>query len=231
MAKVVISYLDMCRREGARLRCGMHFGLGGIYSVLLMSVRPGAPYQDCLIDDGRTLIYEGHDAPMSAAVRQPKVVDQPLYTPSGTLTQNGQFHEAAQAYRLGQRAAEDVRVYEKWRPGSWLYHGVFHLIDSWQESDGQRQVCKFKLVATETAEDDSQLPVLPLKPRRSIPRAVKLAVWQRDGGRCLVCGAQEHLQFDHIVPYSKGGTSVDADNIQLLCAYHNLTKGVNRLGS
>jgi HNH endonuclease len=230
MAKALIPYLEMCRREGARLRRGMHFGLGGTYSVLLMSVQAGAPYHDCLIDDGITLIYEGHDEPMSAAVRQPKLVNQPLYAPSGTLTQNGKFHEAAQAYRLGQRAAEYVRVYEKWRQGLWLYHGVFHLVDSWQEGNGQRQVCKFKLVATETA-DDNQLPVPPLKPRRSIPRAVKLAVWRRDGGRCVVCGAQERLHFDHIVPYSKGGTSVDAENIQLLCAHHNLTKGAGRSGA
>jgi hypothetical protein len=199
MAKVVISYLDMCRRKGGRLRRGMHFGLGGTYSVLLMSVQPGAPYQDCLIDDGLTLIYEGHDEPMNAAVREPKLLDQPLYAPSGTLTQNGKFHEAAQAYRLGQRAAEYVRVYEKWRQGLWLYHEVFHLVDSWQESDGQRQVCKFQLVATYAVEDDSQIPVLPPKLRRSIPRAVKLAVWRRDGRRCVVCGAQEHLHFDHIV--------------------------------
>jgi 5-methylcytosine-specific restriction endonuclease McrA len=30
---------------------------------------------------------------------------------------------------------------------------------------------------------------------------------------------------DHIVPISKGDTSDTADNIQLLCARHNLVKG------
>jgi hypothetical protein len=225
MAKEVISYLDMCRREGVRLRRGMHFGLGGHYSVLLMSVQPHAPYRDYFVDDGTTLIYEGHDAPQSAAVPQPKAVDQPLHTPSGTLTQNGRFHEAAQAYRLGQRAAERVRIYEKRRQRLWFSHGVFDLMDSWQEGDGQRQVCKFKLVAAHVGEDDYLLPALPPRPRRSIPRAVKLAVWHRDSGRCVVCGAQRPLHFDHIVPYSQGGTSVAAENIQLLCARHNLAKG------
>lgn len=225
MAKELIPYLEMCRREGAGLRRGMHFGLGGTYSVLLMSIQSGAPYQDCFTADGTALIYEGHDEPQSAAIPRPKAVDQPLRTLYGTPTQNAKFHEAAQAYKLGQQPPERVRVYEKCRPGLWLYHGLFHLVDSWQESDGKRQVCKFKLVAVDGKDDDSQPPALPPKPRRSIPRAIKVAVWRRDGGKCVVCGAADKLHFDHIVPISKGGTSSTADNIQLLCARHNLVKG------
>jgi 5-methylcytosine-specific restriction endonuclease McrA len=52
-----------------------------------------------------------------------------------------------------------------------------------------------------------------------------LEVWQRDGGRCVVCGATDELHFDHILPYSKGGTSLTAVNVQLLCARHNIAKG------
>jgi hypothetical protein len=106
-----------------------------------------------------------------------------------------------------------------------LYRGLFHLVDSWQESDGKRQVCKFKLVAVDGNEDDSQPIELPPRPQRGIPRAIKIAVWQRDGGKCVVCGAIYKLHFDHIVPISKGGASNTADNIQLLCARHNLAKG------
>jgi hypothetical protein len=73
MAKALISYLDMCRREGAGLRRGMHFGLGGYYSVLLMSVQPYAPCQDYLADDSTTLIYEGHDEPQSIALPFPQL--------------------------------------------------------------------------------------------------------------------------------------------------------------
>jgi 5-methylcytosine-specific restriction endonuclease McrA len=97
-------------------------------------------------------------------------------------------------------------------------------VDSWHEADGLRRVCKFKLVAAGVDEDEYRLPTLPPRLRRSVPRAVKLSVWQRDGGKCVVCGALEPLQFDHILPYSKGGTS-SAENIQLLCARHNLAKG------
>ena len=66
-----------------------------------------------------------------------------------------------------------------------------------------------------------------LEHRRIIPTAVKLEVWKRDGGKCAICGATDELHFDHIIPYSKGGTSLKADNIQLLCARHNLEKRDN----
>jgi hypothetical protein len=224
MTKELMSYRQMCRREGGGLRRGMHFGLGGTYSVLLMSVQSRAPYRDRFTGDGTTLIYEGHDEPKSVAVPQPKIVDQPLRTAYGTPTQNARFHQAAQAYKLGHQPPERVRLYEKCRPALWLYHGLFHLVDSWQERDGKRQVFKFKLVAVDGKDDEPPL-VLPPRPRRSIPRAIKIAVWQRDGGKCTVCGGTENLHFDHIVPVSKGGMSSTANNIQLLCARHNLVKG------
>ena len=67
MAKALISYLDMCRREGTRLGRGMHFELGSHSAVLLMSVQPYAAYQDCFADAGATLIYERDDEPQSVA--------------------------------------------------------------------------------------------------------------------------------------------------------------------
>ena len=68
----VISYIEMCRREGSSLQQGMNFGLGGSHSVILMSVRPNAPYRDRLEDGGTTLVYEGHDFPKSASCPNPK---------------------------------------------------------------------------------------------------------------------------------------------------------------
>lgn len=224
MVNEIISYLEMCQREGISLQRGMNFGLGGNHSVILMSLRPNAPYEDELQDGGTVLIYEGHDEPKSAAVPDPKTVDQPELTTSGSLTQNGLFHKAAQEAKRGIRLPERVRVYEKLRQGIWSYNGVFHLIDSWRQDSNNRKVFKFKLVAVE-GEDDLNLPAQPdAARRRVIPTSVKLEVWKRDGGRCVVCGATDELHFDHIVPYSKGGTSLVAENIQLLCARHNIQK-------
>lgn len=224
MTDNVLSHNEMCRREGVSLQRGMNFGLGGNHSVILMSVRPNAPYRDRLEEAGTVLIYEGHDHPKGAICPNPKVVDQPEMTPSGSLTQNGKFHQAAQAFKSRKRPPERVRVYEKIRAGIWSYNGVFHLVDSWQEDDEHRKVFKFKLIAVEGEEDFAQPAQIEAERRRIIPTAVKLEVWQRDGGKCRLCEATDELHFDHIVPFSKGGTSLTAENVQLLCARHNLQK-------
>jgi HNH endonuclease len=52
---------------------------------------------------------------------------------------------------------------------------------------------------------------------RSIPQPVKIAVVTRDGGKCRRCGSIQDLQYDRIVPNSRGGSSTDVNNIQLLC--------------
>jgi hypothetical protein len=62
---------------------------------------------------------------------------------------------------------------------------------------------------------------------RSIPHAVKMAVWQRDQGKCVECNATSYLEFDHEIPFSKGGASTEG-NIRLLCRRCNLAKG-NRI--
>src|SRR5262245_20842000 len=224
MSENILSHNEMCRREGASLQRGMNFGLGGNHSVILMSLRPNAPYDDKLVDGGTTLVYEGHDEPKRPGLKDPKSIDQPAATPGGKPTQNGLFHKAAQQFKKEARKAERVRVYEKIRDGIWSYNGVFHLIDSWQERSGQRKVFKFKLLAVEGEEDFSVAPSTTPERRRVIPARVKLEVWQRDGGRCVRCGAVDELHFDHVLPYSRGGTSLVAENVQLLCARHNLEK-------
>lgn len=220
----IISYLEMCQREGTSLQRGINFGLGGNHSVILMSVRPNAPYRDKLLDDGTVLIYEGHDEPRSVSAPDPKSIDQPEFTSTGAPTQNGRFHRAAQDFKRGIRPPDRVRVYEKLRQGIWSYNGVFHLVDSWRQMVSGRQVFKFKLLAVQD-EEDLNTPVRQDAPRRRvIPTRVKLQVWKRDGGKCVICGSTDELHFDHIVPYSRGGTSLVAENVQLLCARHNLEK-------
>jgi HNH endonuclease len=62
--------------------------------------------------------------------------------------------------------------------------------------------------------------------RKGLTQAVKNQVWRRDEGRCVECGSQERLEFDHIIPVSKDGSNT-ARNVQLLCERCNRTKGSN----
>lgn len=64
--------------------------------------------------------------------------------------------------------------------------------------------------------------------RPPIPKEVADAVWNRDGGKCVYCGSTENLQFDHIIPFSKGGATT-VENLQLLCQKCNLEKS-NKIG-
>jgi hypothetical protein len=224
----VVSYMEMCSAVGVNLQRGMNFRLLGTESVILMSIRPGAPYADRVEDEGRILIYEGHDCPKMANAHDPKKIDQPKYNPGGSLTQNGLFAECAQRYKKTNAPPEKVRVYEKIRSGIWVYNGVFELIDCWTENSGGRRVFKFKLrISASDSQPRAAAAPSIVEDDRLIPSWAKLEVWKRDQGKCCKCGAKIGLHFDHIIPYSKGGSSKDPANIQILCGRHNLEKRDN----
>jgi len=71
-------------------------------------------------------------------------------------------------------------------------------------------------------QEDAKIASRPQ--RAGIPSNVRQAIWNRDGGQCAFCGAATDLEFDHIVPVAKGGSNTE-NNIQLLCASCNRSKG------
>jgi hypothetical protein len=97
-------------------------------------------------------------------------------------------------------------------------------VNAWTEQSNDRIVYKFRLELLEEQYLSHDGKELDLDHARLIPATVKLEVWKRDKGKCVKCGSKDNLHFDHIIPFSKGGSSLVASNIQLLCARHNLMK-------
>jgi flagellar biosynthesis chaperone FliJ len=98
------------------------------------------------------------------------------------------------------------------------YQGVIEFLESVIEKRAQGD--------SSGAEAELEDAESRLRRREYIPDDVKIFVWRRDEGRCVKCGSQENLEFDHIIPFSKGGNST-ARNLQLLCEKCNRSKGAS----
>lgn len=214
----------MCEQENIQtLQRGMNFRMNLRYSVILMSRRANAPYNDKILNDATTIEYEGHDESNTKLINDPKLLNQPLKTMKGTLTQNGKFINAIKSYQKGLSEPEIVKVYEKILPGVWSLKGLFNLIDYKVHNDGKRDVFIFILQLSKN-QGVSINDLIDIKHTRLIPSDVKKEVWKRDMGKCVICGSDKNLHFDHDLPFSRGGTSLTDKNIRLLCAKCNLSK-------
>lgn len=222
----ILSYREMCDAENVQtLQRGMNYRLRPTYSVILMSQRSNAPYKDKIYEDGITIEYEGHDINKRGYMHNPKNEDQVSNLPSGKLTQNGLFAKAVEDYQLKNRKPELVKVYEKIMDGVWSLKGIFELTDLKKVNDGTRNVFRFilKLTNVDSIENVGEKDI-QLSKTRIIPSEVKKEVYKRDQGKCVLCGSRDNLHFDHDFPFSKGGTSLSAKNVRLLCMKHNLEK-------
>jgi len=88
--------------------------------------------------------------------------------------------------------------------------------------ENKRRLALEKAHALQAMTDQYDKP----KRRESIPQAVRVEVWQRDGGHCVECGSQDRLEFDHIIPVAMGGSNTSR-NLQLLCETCNRRKGAS----
>jgi 5-methylcytosine-specific restriction endonuclease McrA len=59
--------------------------------------------------------------------------------------------------------------------------------------------------------------------RAPVPVEIRRVVFERDGGKCVECGSNFDLQYDHILPVARGGAT-SVENLQLLCADCNQRK-------
>ena len=79
----------------------------------------------------------------------------------------------------------------------------------------------------ERREDHNNIKLNKLDRTRHIPQKIKDLVYSRDGGTCSFvsksgrrCSSTWNLQYDHIVPFGKGGDN-SPENLRLLCGKHN----------
>ena len=87
--------------------------------------------------------------------------------------------------------------------------------------DKERQAferLKRKFLLTEEIEREPK--------RKPIPEEIRIAVWRRDSGQCAKCSSRKNLEYDHIIPVSKGGSNT-VRNSELLCEECNRKKRDN----
>jgi len=113
----------------------------------------------------------------------------------------------------------------------WMFKGKFYVEDEGYSSEEIRALLLYKLMKKEATLKRALSSIKDIGTdlsgrRKPIPDDVKMFVWQRDGGKCVKCGSRENLEFDHIIPLSKGGSNTER-NIQLLCEKCNREKHDN----
>ena len=88
----------------------------------------------------------------------------------------------------------------------------------------QQKEMRKKTLSVRSDSSNNSVDEKPKKKRnRRISQDVKDRVWNRDNGKCVECGSNENLEFDHIIPFSKGGANTYR-NLQLLCEHCNRSK-------
>jgi len=132
---------------------------------------------------------------------------------------------------LNEQQEDPVKVFNSVSGRSWwMFQDKFY----WE--DKKLRDIEVKALLTERIRKDErrieravrlmEQEALSNNRREPIPDSVKMLVYSRDNGKCVKCGSEQNLEYDHIIPVSKGGSNTEK-NLQLLCATCNRSKGGN----
>jgi 5-methylcytosine-specific restriction endonuclease McrA len=133
---------------------------------------------------------------------------------------------AFQAMRATE-AERPVALLRDGRRTLWTMHRCFYWEDEGLDTDDVRALIhqrerrsqqKLQTARSLMRADEAGRPT-----RVPIPSDLRRAVFERDGGRCVECGSNFDLQYDHLLPVAHGGATT-LENLQLLCADCNRRK-------
>ncbi|MCK4447000.1 MAG: HNH endonuclease [Candidatus Marinimicrobia bacterium] len=115
--------------------------------------------------------------------------------------------------------------------------GYAHICDMCKEDDGRPTLywkkrdfdlcypCIEKLYLDYVIDNIEENMYIGIKViRKSISEELRNEIFKRDGYKCKKCGNKKDLTIDHVIPFSKGGTT-ERDNLQTLCQKCNRGKG------
>jgi 5-methylcytosine-specific restriction endonuclease McrA len=143
------------------------------------------------------------------------------------LAMNKEQH--ARILACQQETPSEVAYDEVSRRAYWLFQDEFY----WEDEGYSELEVKALILERQTQKDRrvqravalmQQTEAMDTPARAAIPDEVKVFVWNRDGGRCVKCGSNQRLEFDHVIPVVLGGANT-ARNLQLLCETCNRSKG------
>ena len=142
--------------------------------------------------------------------------------------------DAATAERVARAQTSVPVLIGEHQPKGWLWwylNRFFWAADPLSDGDVQALVLQRegrKQAQLEKARAALAGDTQPAQPhvgkREPISEAVRSEVWRRDGGACVDCGSRERLEFDHIIPVTKGGANT-VRNLELRCESCNRSKG------